>query len=97
MTDDMKKIWVLEFADGTAEVCHETQSAPAWPYVCAFDAKREIEALQERIDALESLSKVAREVAVSALPSFSGGRPTVDNDAIVALRHAFADMEGKSS
>lgn len=54
MSDGMKKIWVLEFIDGTAEVYHEPQSAPAWPYVCEFDVKREIAALRERVALLEN-------------------------------------------
>lgn len=35
----MKKIWVLRYNDGTADVWDEEKSPPSWPYVDAFDVE----------------------------------------------------------
>ena len=35
----MKKIWVLRYNDGTADVWDEEKGPPSWPYVDAFDVE----------------------------------------------------------
>lgn len=45
----MKTIWVVQYKDGSADVYDTETSAPAWPYVDAFDAEDEIKALRAEL------------------------------------------------
>ncbi len=54
----MKKIWIIQYNDGTADVYDTEQSGPAYPYVDAFqydELKKENAALRAEVDALRKL------------------------------------------
>jgi len=46
----MKKIWVVQYNDGTADIVDDDPDvnfvAPSWPYVDAFEAETEIKRLR---------------------------------------------------
>jgi hypothetical protein len=53
----MKKIWVVQYVDGTADVYDEEKPSPAWPYVDAFDAEVEIKRLRNALHLISLGSK----------------------------------------
>ena len=48
----MRKIWVLRYNNGTADVWDEDQGPPSWPYIDAFDVEEEIKELKSDYDEL---------------------------------------------
>ena len=46
----MKKIWVVQYGDGTADVYETPQPPPAYPYVDAFEFYARIDELQVTIN-----------------------------------------------
>jgi hypothetical protein len=42
----MKTIWLVRYNNGQADVFDEEQSAPAWPYIDAFEAEARIKELE---------------------------------------------------
>lgn len=54
----MKKIWVLRYNDGTADVWDEEKGPPSWPYVDAFAADDAIKELHS--DYADLRARVAR-------------------------------------
>ena len=45
----MKKIWVVQYNDGTSDVWNEEKPGPAWPYVDAFEAEDAIKELRAEL------------------------------------------------
>jgi hypothetical protein len=50
----MKKIWVVEYNSGKADVFDVEHPAPALPYVCAFDAEERIKELEEALEGMHT-------------------------------------------
>ena len=50
----MKKIWVVQYNDGTADVFDVEHPTPAYPYVDAFEADERIEALRDEVAELRA-------------------------------------------
>ena len=60
----MKKIWLLRYNDGTADVWDEDHGPPSWPYIDAFDVEDALKesnsdysALRARVARLEEALK----------------------------------------
>ena len=48
----MKKIWVIQYEDGTADVYDTPQPPPAYPYVDAFECEERLAEIQTVLDKL---------------------------------------------
>ena len=51
----MKKIWVVQYNNGDADIYDTEQVAPAYPYVDAFEAEARIKELKKEIKKLKSI------------------------------------------
>ena len=62
----MKKIWVLRYNDGSADVWDEEKGPPSWPYIDAFDVEDALKELHSDYTALlarhNALEEALREI-----------------------------------
>ena len=69
----MKKIWVVQYNDGTADVWDEEQGPPSWPYIDAFDVENALKELHSDYAALLARHNALVEVVRGLLGSLDNG------------------------